>query len=74
MQDANPVSTLLDPNVKLKPREKSAEPQPHSSNYGLLTESLMYAMKGTCPDIAYAVNKLCSFNSNLDLPHWAAAK
>ena len=74
MQDANPVSTPLDPNVKLEPREKSAEPQPHGSNYTSLTGSLMYATIGTRPDIAYAVNKLCSFNSNPDLAHWAAAK
>ena len=34
----------------------------------------MYAAIGTCPDIVYAVNKLCSFNNNPDLAHWTAAK
>jgi hypothetical protein len=34
----------------------------------------MYATIGTCPDIAYATNKLCSFNNNPDMAHWAAAK
>jgi hypothetical protein len=34
----------------------------------------MYAAIGTRPDIAYAVNKLCSFNHDPDLVHWTAAK
>lgn len=34
----------------------------------------MYATIGTCPNIAYATNKLCSFNANLGLAHWTAVK
>ena len=74
MHDGNAVSTPLDPNVKLEPCEPSAEPMPQYGNYASLTGSLMYAAIRTCPDIAYAVNKLCSFNHNLDMVHWTAAK
>ena len=34
----------------------------------------MYAAIGMRPDIAYTMNKLCSFNNNPDLAHWTAAK
>ena len=34
----------------------------------------MYATIGTQPNIAYATNKLCSFNSDLDFIHWGMAK
>ena len=61
-------------NLKLKPCELSAEPASQYGHYALLTRSLMYAAIGTRPDIAYAVKKLCSFNSNLDVVHWTAAK
>ena len=74
MHDGSAVSTPLDPNLKLEPCEPSAEPASQYGNYASLTGSLMYAAIGTRPDIAYAVNKLCSFNSNPDLVHWTAAK
>ena len=34
----------------------------------------MYTAIGTRPNIAYVVNKLCSFNNNPDMIHWTAAK
>ena len=74
MHDGSAMSTPLDPNLKLKPCELSAEPASQYGNYASLTGSLMYTAIGTCPDITYAVNKLCSFNSNPDLVHWTAAK
>ena len=74
MHDGSAMSTPLDPNLKLEPCEPSTEPVSQYGNYVSLTGSLMYAAIGTRPDIAYAVNKLCSFNSNLDLVHWTAAK
>ena len=74
MHDANPVSTPLDPSIKLEPKEPNTEPLFQFGNFASLTGSLMYAAIGTRPDIAYAVNKLCSFNNNPDLAHWTAAK
>jgi hypothetical protein len=74
MHNGNTVSTPLDPNVKLEPCEPSAEPASQYGNYASLTGSLIYAAIGTHPDIAYAVNKFCFFNSNLDMVHWTAAK
>ena len=74
MRNGNAVSTPLNPNQKLEPCEPSAEPMPQYGNYTSLTGSLMYAAIGTRPDIAYTVNKLCSFNHNLDMVHWTAAK
>ena len=74
MQDGNTMSTLLNSNMKLEPCEPSIEPASQCGKYASLTGSLMYATIGTCPDIIYAVNKLCSFNQNPDLVHWTAAK
>jgi len=73
LKDANSVSTPLDPNVKLEPLE-STDSATADGNYASLTGSLMYAAIGTRPDIAYATNKLCSFNANPSLIHWSAAK
>jgi hypothetical protein len=50
------------------------DPHTINCNYASLTGSLMYAAIGTRPDIAYAVNRLCSFNNNPDMIHWTAAK
>ena len=74
MHDGSAMSTLLDPNLKLKPCKLSAEPASQYGNYASLIGSLMYATIRTRPKIAYTVNKLCSFNSNPDLVHWTAAK
>ena len=42
--------------------------------YQSLVGSLMYAMLGTCPDLAYAVLTLSKFNSEPAEEHHAAAK
>ena len=74
MQDANQVSTLLDKNIKLQSRVEDNTVANRSNGYASLMGSHMYAAIGTCPDITYVVNKLCSFTSNPDLEHWTAAK
>jgi hypothetical protein len=74
MENANPVTTPLDPNVKLEPNELQSAAPTINGSYVSLTGSLMYAVIGTRPDIAYAVNKLCSFNNNPGMAHWSAAK
>src|ERR1700679_4325537 len=72
LQDACPVRTPLDPNIKLEPGE--IEPGNRSNNYASLIGSLMYAAVATRPDIAFAVNRLASFTANPTMCHWTAAK
>ena len=72
MEDANSVTTLMDSNLKLKPREPEARNR--SNNYTSLIGSLMYAAIATQPNIAYAVNRLASFTANPTLSHWNKAK
>jgi hypothetical protein len=74
MENANPVTTPLDPNVKLEPNKPQNATPTTNGSYTSLTGSLMYAAIGTRPDIAYVVNKLCSFNNNPGMAHWSAAK
>jgi len=57
MENANPVSTPLDPNVKLESNPDAAEPI-RSNTYASLIGSLQYLVTATRPDIAYAVNRL----------------
>ena len=72
LQDASPVRTPLDPNIKLEPGEP--ETGNRSNNYASLIGSLMYAAVATRPDIAFAVNQLASFTANPTMCHWTAAK
>ena len=72
LQDACPVCTPLDPNIKLEPGEM--ETGNRSNNYVSLIGSLMYAAVATRPDIAFAVNRLASFTANPTMCHWTAAK
>ena len=73
MENANPVSTPLDPNVKLEPNPDAAEPN-CSNTYASLIGSLQYLATATCPDIAYAVNRLASYTANPSLAHYSMAK
>jgi len=69
MQDANPVSTPLDPNVKLE--SNKAEREGNSNNdYASLIGSLQYLTVATCLDIAYAINRLASFTANPSFEHY----
>jgi len=72
LQDACPVHTPLDANIKLEPGEPEAGNC--SNNYASLIGSLMYAAVGTRPDIAFAINRLASFTANPTMCHWTAAK
>ena len=81
IENANPVSTPLDPNVNLdedKNKENiddEGEQDPRgSSTYATLIGSLMYLALGTRPDIAYAVNRLAQFTQNPKPKHWTAVK
>ena len=73
MTDCNSLSTPLDPNIQL--REGTLEEQIDDiSVYQQIIGSLMYAVTGTRPDLAYAVTHLSQFNSNPSKLHLAAAK
>ena len=66
LKNANPISTPLDPNTKLdkfEPADESVD-STVTSGYAQLIGSLMYLAISTCPDIAFAMNKLTQFTSN----------
>jgi hypothetical protein len=73
MEDANPVSTPLDPNGKLEPNKEQRKPN-RSNDYASLIGSLQFLAIATRPDIAYAVNRLAAYTANPDLQHYGAAK
>ena len=55
MRHTNPVSMLMDPNVKLEPNlDKNKEN--HSNSYACLLGELQFLANVTRPDITYAVN------------------
>ena len=78
LEDANPVTTPLDQNINLDDNETEDESNNQSEEashgYATLIGSLMYLALGTCPDIAYAVNKLAQFTQLPKLKHWTTMK
>lgn len=72
MEECNPVSTPMDPGVKLD-REKQFKGEidlPYRELVGCLT----YLATSTRPDIAFAASHLGQFNSCYNEIHWKAAK
>ncbi|CAM8951385.1 unnamed protein product [Rhodiola kirilowii] len=67
----SPVSTPMDPSVKLLPNTGEAVSQ---LEYSKVIGCLMYAMTSTRPDIAYAVGELSRYTSNPSNLHWEAIK
>ena len=81
LKDANPVSTPMDPNVKLDTEAKNQEEGSGAKEYprigheyAQLISSLMYLTLATRPSISYAVNRLAQFTSNPKAMHWTAVK
>ena len=78
LEDANPVTTPLDPNTNLDNNETEDEPNNQDEevlhSYATLIGSLMYLALGTCPDITYAVNRLAQFTQQPKPKHWTAVK
>ena len=56
------------PNITLEKKEMDKIP------YARLVGSLMYAQVYTMPDIAFAVNMLSLFQSNVGYAHWVTGK
>ena len=73
MEDANPVSTPMDSNDKIKPNPDGNEGN-RSNSYAKLLGELQFLTNATRPDIAYAVNKLSSYTANPSLQHVGAVK
>ena len=78
LQDANPVSTPMDFNIKLDNPEESPTEEKHQNlaifGYANLIGSLMYLAIATRLDIAYSINKLAQFTSAPRPKHWTAIK
>ena len=79
LQDANPVSTPMDPNIKLDALEGEASEDSEDQllinhSYANLIRSLMYLTIATQPNIAYLVNKLIQYMLAPKEKHWTAVK
>ncbi len=78
MLDCNPVSTPLDPSVKLSSADSPITEEEKSEMkqfpYREVVGSLQYLCYSTRPDINYAVNLLSRFSINPGQKHWTAAK
>ena len=61
LEDANPVSPPLDPNVNLNGDELLEDDMRASNFYVMMIGSLIYAALGTHPDIAYVTHRLTQF-------------
>lgn len=67
MQDAHPINTLLDPNVKLTPLPESDTPA--DIPYAVAIGSLVYVAVGTYSDISFSVQALSQFMTCLSNLH-----
>ena len=67
--DTDPVKTPYVPNLHLRKNDGQGISQ---VEYARIIGSLMYLMNCTRPDIAYSVNKLSRYTSNLGKDHWKA--
>ena len=73
MQDANPATISMDPNIKLAPNPDNNKLN-RSNSYARLLGCLQFISNSTWPDISYAVNKCLSERvkglSEKDLIDW----
>ena len=68
-----PASTPLETSRKLQPAEEGyVAPRKLREDYQSAVGSLMYAMLGTRPDIAYAVSLVSRYAANPTPAHWNA--
>ena len=75
MEICNPAQTPADPHVRLERSSPSFEATLYEQKrYQSAVGSLMYAMLGSRPDIAYAVSKVSQYSINPDTTHWTAVK
>ena len=73
MGDSKRVYTPMDGKAALAPPEDPTEVVDHSG-YQAMVGSVMYAMLGTRPDLAYTISALSKFNANPITGHHSAVK
>ena len=73
MDNAKPVATPADANVKLRKSDGVSKPVDQHT-YQSMVGSLLYAAMATRPDIAQAVSAVSKFNANPDAAHLTAVK
>ena len=73
MDNCNGVSTPMETNLQLDPADADASPD-ERLDYQRAIGSIMYAMLGTRPDLAYAVSILSQFCINLGPQHAQAVQ
>lgn len=78
LQDANPLSTPLDPHHKhtlsQSPSTACQFNDMCNMSFRETTGSLMYAALDTCLDISFGVSFLAQFKQNTGRPHWEVVK
>jgi len=76
MTECHPVTTPLDPNIKLNKTSNDTEPVPPQLvyEYSTVIGSLNFAAIATRPDLKYTVYELSQFMNNLSPIHWTTAK
>ena len=78
LADVNPTKTPLPQNLKMtnadSPTTFEEKSQMEKKPYRALIGSLLYAARGTRPDISYAVGALAKFNQNPGKAHWRYAQ
>ena len=75
MWEAKPVSTPMETSAKLVPAEDGFQAeQKQKTRYQSAVGSLMYAMLGTRPDLAFAVSVVSRYAHNPTQKHWGAVK
>ena len=76
--DCNPVSTPMEPGLRLSADQSAQTAQERSEMSQLpyinAVGALMYLATSTRPDIAYTVSQLARFNSSPGKAHWQAVK
>jgi len=73
LERSNPVAMPLDPNAPLKPNPEGNKGN-RSNSFARLLGELQFIANATRPDIAYTVNRLASYTTNLSLQHVGVLK
>jgi len=73
LERANPVAMPLDPHTPLVPNLEGNIGD-RSNSFARLLGELQFIVNATRPDIAYAVNRLALYTTNLSLQHVGALK
>lgn len=73
MENANPVATPLDPNIKIQHNPDGNEGN-QSNSFAKLLRELQFLANVTRPNIAYTMNQLAVYTAHPSLQHTGALK